>query len=89
MLQRKWKLKNKDGEVIEQLRSTKAWEESLRHKWAVIKMELDDEAMKELGPPHIEKIEKERKGSVNEMLRKLRQGEGEKKKTADEGGVAL
>lgn len=87
MLRKKWSYPDhRTGRMKEKVRSTQAWEDSLRLKWAEIKMELDEKAVKELGPPNVAPLEEK---SVNDLLREMRLGKGERRNPADEGGVAL
>ncbi|KAF2197966.1 hypothetical protein GQ43DRAFT_181682 [Delitschia confertaspora ATCC 74209] len=59
MLQKKWETVDKYGKIKQRYRDAKAWEESMKHKWAVIKMEQEVEATKEKEEPKIERIEQE------------------------------
>lgn len=85
MLSKKWETVDKYGRVQQRRRDAKGWEESMAHKWAVIKMEKDVEAMQEKGEPKIERIEEDEEGggvsldgqgsvakNVNEILAELR-----------------
>ncbi|KAF2686826.1 hypothetical protein K458DRAFT_441540 [Lentithecium fluviatile CBS 122367] len=56
----------------------KAWEESLLHQWAVVKLEKDDQAMKEKSEPKIERIEDDEEGgkNFNELLTEMRLKDG-------------
>ncbi|KAK8195604.1 hypothetical protein IWZ00DRAFT_225357 [Phyllosticta capitalensis] len=88
MLEQKWSRPDKYGHVRQVRRDSDKWQESLGYRWAVIKLEEDEEANKKLAPPDI-KINAEReinpnrnKGrtpqkSVNDMLREMRLGNNE------------
>lgn len=79
MLSRKWETVDRYGRVQQRRRDAGAWEASMAHRWAVVNMERDEQAMKEKGEPKIERTEDEGFGgeagarkSVNEMLAELR-----------------
>ncbi|KIX94101.1 uncharacterized protein Z520_10127 [Fonsecaea multimorphosa CBS 102226] len=58
MLEQKWSLKNpRTGQVRQRQRDASAWQESLKMRWAVVKFERDEEAMKSLGVLKIERLE--------------------------------
>ncbi|EXJ70076.1 uncharacterized protein A1O5_07149 [Cladophialophora psammophila CBS 110553] len=60
MLELKWSLTNpRTGQVRQRQRDASAWQGSLNMRWAVIKFERDEEAMKSLGPLKIERVEDE------------------------------
>ncbi len=65
----------------ERQRTREDWDRSLKLRWAVIKMEKDEQATKERGNPEIERLaEEEPKNvkSVNEMLKEMRMAENAK-----------
>ncbi|KIW79692.1 hypothetical protein Z517_06306 [Fonsecaea pedrosoi CBS 271.37] len=58
MLEQKWSLRNpRTGQVRQRQRDAGAWQESLKMKWAVVKFERDEEAMKSLGELKIERLD--------------------------------
>ena len=76
MLEKKWAVTDRYGNVMQRSRDAKKWEASLAHKWAVVKMERDEVATRVKGEPAIERVEEpaletETKG-VNELLQQLR-----------------
>ncbi|KAF2650708.1 hypothetical protein K491DRAFT_730753 [Lophiostoma macrostomum CBS 122681] len=83
MLSKKWEKVDRYGRVHQRQRNQKGWEDSLKHKWTVVKMVLDEGANEEKGPLEIQRIdqepEQENSGgrSVNEMLAALRMGSNE------------
>ena len=83
MLEQKWSVVDKRGNMRPKQRSTEAWEESMGLRWAVVKFKKDESANKEKDVPKIERVkvheenEGEKKG-VTEMLREMRLQEGEK-----------
>lgn len=77
MLKQKFSKEDRFGNVRQQERPRSAWEASMRHRWAVIKLDKDEEANSTLGDPEIEVREgeiesREPKKSVNELLKELR-----------------
>lgn len=101
MLQKKWEVVDRYGHVKQRTRDKKGWEESMGHKWAVVKMELDDEETKKRGELAIERIEDEEgmddgkvRKSVNELLQEMRLGKsvreaGNAPRGEDEGDVGV
>ena len=77
MLEQKWSVVDRRGNVRPRQRSTEAWEESMGLRWAVVKFEKDEVVNRETDMPKIERVELheedevEKKG-VTEMLRELR-----------------
>lgn len=78
MLMQKFSKVDKHGQVTQQQRSRNAWEASMRHRWAVMKLDKDEEAG--IPDPDIEvgevkaddgKLRASKKG-VNELLREMR-----------------
>lgn len=80
MLEQKWTLTNSRGQVRQKQRGREGWNESMGHRWAVVKLERDENADAVLGKPEIQKIEEEPLApkSVNEMLQELRMGPASK-----------
>lgn len=80
LLEQKFTLTDRRGRVRQKQRSEESWRGSLKHRWAVIQMEKDQEADDGLPPPKIEVREKSMGGddasspkkSVNELLREMR-----------------
>lgn len=78
MLEQKFSEVDRRGRVRQKRRSRASWEESMRHRWAVVKLEVDDEAYGGVPPPAIEDREVEvaakdpDKVSVNELLKEMR-----------------
>lgn len=77
MLEQKWSVVDKRGNVRPRQRSTEAWEESMGLRWAVVKFKKDESANKEKDVPNIERVElhEEDEGAkkgVTEMLREMR-----------------
>lgn len=80
LLEQKFTLTDRRGRVRQKQRSEESWKSSLRHRWAVIQMEKDQEANDGLPPPKIEVRDKSvgdadgssPKKSVNELLREMR-----------------
>lgn len=78
MLEQKFSEVDRRGRVRQKRRSRASWEESMRHRWAVVKLEVDDEAYGGVPPPAIEDREVEvaakdpEKVSVNELLKEMR-----------------
>jgi hypothetical protein len=58
MLTKKWEKADRFGRVYQRQRNQKAWDDSLNHKWAILKMVVDEEACREKGEPKIERIER-------------------------------
>jgi hypothetical protein len=54
MLNIKWAFGDKYRRMQTRHRDAKAWNASLSHEWAMIKMEKDEKALKERGEPDIE-----------------------------------
>lgn len=76
MLEQKFTMVDRLGQVKQQQRSRNSWEASMGHRWAVIKLEKDGEADAALLPPDI-KIRERRENtlprkSVNELLKDMR-----------------
>lgn len=80
MLQQKWETRDKFGNVKQRQRDATAWEESMKHRWAILQLMRDEEADKAKGPPTIKKLEEElpRKKSDNELLQEMRLGDAKK-----------
>ncbi|KAI7088871.1 hypothetical protein KC356_g2987 [Hortaea werneckii] len=81
MLQQKWQKTDRFGNAVQRKRDEKGWQESLSHKWAVIKFAEDQEAKQTRGTPNIERIEerdihKKPEKTVNEILAEMRLGGG-------------
>ncbi|KAF2160480.1 hypothetical protein M409DRAFT_29101 [Zasmidium cellare ATCC 36951] len=81
MLEKKWNKTDRFGNARPQQRSEAQWRESLRHRWAVLKLKKDEDAEKELGVPKIGRLPeldpespKVAKKTVNEMLAEMRMG---------------
>lgn len=80
LLEQKFTLTDRRGRVRQKQRSEESWRGSLKHRWAVIQMEKDQEANDGLPPPKIEVRHKSvgdadgssPKKSVNELLREMR-----------------
>ncbi|EOA90540.1 uncharacterized protein SETTUDRAFT_167358 [Exserohilum turcica Et28A] len=58
-LSKKWETVDRLGRVVPRQRDLKKWKESMSYRWAVIKMERDEEAEKERGYPKIERIDED------------------------------
>jgi hypothetical protein len=74
MLEQKFTQTTARGNVKEFDRSAEKWQKSLRTRWAVIKLEKDEQANRERSPPDIPRLDpspEESKG-VNELLRDMR-----------------
>ncbi|KAI7494013.1 hypothetical protein KC367_g8330 [Hortaea werneckii] len=81
MLQQKWQKTDRFGNVVQRKRDEKGWQESLSHRWAVIKFAEDQEAKQTRGTPNIERIvekdiPKRPEKTVNEILAEMRLGGG-------------
>jgi hypothetical protein len=82
MMKQKWEVKDRFGNPFQRKRDPAAWEASLRHKWAVIKLTEDVEAQQTREPLDIPKLtdfpplpepkKPEATKSVNELLQELR-----------------
>ena len=88
MLEQKWTKKDKYGRDRVEERRGADWEKSLSYRWAVVKLDRDEDADREKGELKIERLpedltknqDKPRK-SVNEMLAKMRLKDGPSKVT--------
>ena len=86
MLEQKWTKKDRYGRVRVEERSGAGWEKSLSYRWAVVKLDRDEDADREKGELKIERLledvpkspDKPRK-SVNEMLAEMRLRDGQPK----------
>lgn len=78
MLEQKWSKTDGNGNAVVRERSGTGWEESLRHRWAVVKLARAADAEDKLGAPAIERLPEQRrtdegpKRSVNELLSEMR-----------------
>jgi len=79
MLEQKWQVKGRNGELKHRVRDPKDWETSLGHRWAVVKLARDEETDKDRGPLVIEcsspqdpEAGSTPRKSVNAMLAQLR-----------------
>lgn len=59
MLSLKWEYKDRRGHVQQRQRDEKGWQESLKHRWAVIQMVRDEEAGRDRGGPAVERREED------------------------------
>ncbi|KAK4548615.1 hypothetical protein LTR36_009525 [Oleoguttula mirabilis] len=79
ILEQKWTKTDRRGNVIKEQRDERSWQESLRHRWAVLKFARDEVAEKDRGRPKAQRLadEVEESGptkSVNETLAAMRLG---------------
>lgn len=76
LLEQKWTKTDRRGRVRQAQRSAESWKGSLKHRWAVIQMEKDQEANERLAPPEIEVRgqtgDASSGKSVNELLAEMR-----------------
>lgn len=80
LLEQKFTQVDRFGRAKQQQRSAASWKASMRHRWAVIRMEKDQDANASLPPPKIEarkNLVKDAdastpKKSVNELLKEMR-----------------
>lgn len=79
LLEQKFTLTDRRGRVRQKQRSEESWKSSLKHRWAVIQMEKDEDANARVPPPEIEVRTKSAgdadaspKKNVNELLREMR-----------------
>lgn len=88
MLEQKCKVSGQHGWPPKNGRHALWWKKSLRHRWAVVKLVEDIEALKQRGKPDIEVLpdgEGQPKKSVKEMLAELRlDGDAERKSESGE-----
>ncbi|KAF4542209.1 30s ribosomal protein s16 [Lasiodiplodia theobromae] len=81
MLEQKFSATDKFGRVVQQQRSHASWKASLEHRWAVMKLEKDEDAEKSLHAPDVKIHDKKKKDtprkSVNELLKEMRPGNSE------------
>lgn len=89
MLMQKFSRADTYGKIVQQQRSRHAWEASMSHRWAVMKLEKDEEG--DIPDPKIEVRElkahvgkpRESKKGVNELLAEMRSKDGTA--TAEDG----
>lgn len=72
MLDQKWTKTDRRGNAITETRRPENWRESMRMRWAVIKLAKDEKTDKERGPPNVQHLPEKESRSVNEMLAELR-----------------
>ena len=66
MLDKKWAMVDASGQVRRRERPVSAWQESLGYRWAVLKLQEDEETLKLNGKPSIQK------SGVNQILAEMR-----------------
>jgi len=94
MLEQKWTKTDRHGRAVQRARDSRAWEQSLGYRWAVIEFAKDEVAEVERGAPKIERLPDgadEMGGptkSVNEMLAEMRLGSQVKAKAEHVGDGA-
>jgi len=86
MLEQKWQVTDEYGHVAQKERDERYWQLSLSKRWAVVKLEKDEESDRIKGEPKIERVSREhdaRQGatggkSVNELLAEMRVNDDKK-----------
>jgi hypothetical protein len=94
MLEQKWTKKDRYGRVRVEERRGADWNKSLSYRWAVVKLDRDEDADREKGELKIERLPgdmpkspgKPRK-SVNEMLAEMRLKDGQPKAVNSEATI--
>ncbi|POS80476.1 hypothetical protein DHEL01_v201114 [Diaporthe helianthi] len=74
LLEQKWTRTDPRGHARQKQRSAGSWKGSLKHRWAVIQMERDQDADERLVPPEVEVRDGDGSSgkSVNELLAEMR-----------------